>query len=140
MMLNLAILSFLVTGWLLYFGFAVPNKSHQRHHRRNRDKIVSYIPSPNCGSLVNASFCEEDANYPPQSVLNRIAKSLGEDEKNVMMANSVDFDLYNSYRRNQDYGGDYVEKQGDRGTKVCSSHKQLVQPRTAHRAKDGAKR
>ena len=141
-MFNLAILSFLVTGWLLYFSFAVPYKSHKRHYR-NRAKKGVYIPSPpspNCGSLVNASFCEEDSNYPPQSVLDRIAKSLGEHEKTAMMANSVDFDFYNSYRGNHDYGGDYVEKQYDSEMKVCPSKKQRVVPRFGSTAKDGSKR
>ena len=141
-MFNLALatlsLSLLVTE-LLKFGFGVPYKGHQRHHR-NRAKKVGYIPSSNCGSVLNASFCEEDANYPPQSVLNKIAKSLGEHEKTAMVANSVDFDFYNSYRRNHDYGGDYVEKQYDSEMKVCPSKKQRVVPRFGSTAKDGSKR
>ena len=90
--------------------------------------------------MINATFCEDDANYPQPSVINKIAKKLGEDQKAAMRANSVEYKLYNAKRRNHDYGGDYVEKQGDRGTKVCESIKQKITPRSGKRVKDGSKR
>ena len=126
-MFNLAILSLIVTE-LLYLGLGVPYKGHRRHHQRARKG--GFIPSSNCGALQNATFCEEDANYPPQSLLNRIARRLGKDEKTALLAASVDYEMYNSDRRNQDYGGDYVDKQLGRGTRVCAAIKKHIAPRS----------